>query len=78
MLYRIADDGVSPDPCTQVAPSACDDDSGSGSQAKLDEQLPAGTYYYINGDGTLTASNTGKGAGYALSASQIAIAPPPQ
>lgn len=39
--------------------------------------LTTGSYYHVNGDGTLTTTDTGQPGGYALSSSSLLIAPAP-
>ncbi|HEX2675347.1 MAG TPA: hypothetical protein VHM19_01875, partial [Polyangiales bacterium] len=47
VLNRMTDDRVGDEACTDTPSDACDDDSGTGSQAVLDEKLDPGTYYYV-------------------------------
>lgn len=45
VLYRIADFGS--DSCASVPDAACDDDSGGGTNSLLDENLEAGSFFYV-------------------------------
>ena len=45
VLYRFHDSSKTP--CQDKSPAACNDDGGPGAQAKLDESLDPGTYYYV-------------------------------
>jgi hypothetical protein len=45
VLYRIDDFGEGT--CGSIQESACDDDGGGGTNSLLEEQLPAGSYFYV-------------------------------
>ena len=47
VLYRIQDLGDGELTCSTTLESACDDDSGGGTNSLLEEPLPPGTHYYI-------------------------------
>lgn len=47
VLYRLREDASGDRACDDSQAIACDDDSGPGAQAEIDEQLDPGTYYYV-------------------------------
>jgi hypothetical protein len=47
VLYRIQDFGDGELACSTTLESACDDDSGGGTNSLLEERLEPGTYFYI-------------------------------